>query len=364
MKYYIIAGEASGDLHASNLIKELKKLNPESKFRAWGGDKMKEAGADIIRHYKDHNHMGFVEVLMHLRKILSNISDCKKDILSYNPDVIIFIDFPGFNLRIAEWAKKQDFKTAYYISPQIWAWKTSRVKIIKKCIDQMIVILPFEKDFYAKFDYTVEYVGHPLLDEIDTDSLASQDDKKKQILLLPGSRKQEIKNMLPVMSSVAEKFPEYQFNIAAVNSIDKSFYEKHIASENVKIEYNKLQSLLTNAHSAIVTSGTATLETALYNIPMIVCYKSNYLSYIIAKRLIKVKFISLVNLIMNKKVVEELIQNDMNIGKVSEELRKISDDTSIRNAIFANYFELKKILQDKGASAKAAKIIFNKFKKN
>lgn len=362
MRYYIIAGEASGDLHGSNLIKELRKIDSDSEFRAWGGDKMKEAGANIVRHYKDHNYMGFVEVFLHLRKILSNISACKKDILSFKPDVIIFIDFPGFNLRIADWAKKQGFKTAYYISPQIWAWKTSRVHLIKKCIDQMIVILPFEKDFYAKFDYQVEYVGHPLLDEINPENKELNFEEKKQILLLPGSRRQEIKNMLPVMSLVAKQFTEYQFTIAAVNNIEESFYKKHIKSNNIKIEYNNLSKLLSNTHSAIVTSGTATLETALYNVPMIVCYKSNYLSYLIAKKLIKVKFISLVNLIMNKKVVTELIQKEMNISEVSAELRKISDDTSIRNTIFANYFELRKVLQNKGASTKAAQIIFNKFK--
>lgn len=361
MKYYIISGEASGDLHGSNLIKELKILSSSSIFRAWGGDKMQNAGATIVKHYKEQNFMGFVEVVLNLKKILKNISFCKKDILSFQPDVIILVDYPGFNLRIAEWAKKNGFKVVYYISPQIWAWKASRVKIIKKSVDLMLTILPFEKEFYKKYNYDVEYVGHPLLDCINPINQTSANQNQKNILLLPGSRTQEIKRMLPIMCETAKQNQNFDFYIAALSNFKKEFYQKHIKSSNVKIEFDNLPNLFKKAHAAIVTSGTATLETALHNIPMIVCYKSNAISFLIARLLIKVKYISIVNLLLNKRTVYELIQNDLNIDNLNQELFQITNNTETRNKMLEDYKELNNILCKKNASKNAANLIFNKF---
>lgn len=358
MNYYIIAGEASGDLHGSNLIKEIFKLDANATIRAWGGDKMQEAGAKIIKHYKSHNYMGFTEVIIHLRKIMSNFSFCKEDILNFAPDALILIDFPGFNLRIAKWAHSKGIKIIYYISPQIWAWKTSRVHTIKKCVDKMLVILPFEQEFYAKFDVQAEYVGHPLLDSIPTTLPTNLNDNKKLICLLPGSRKQEIKRMLPVMTSLSSSFPDFEFVIAGVSNIDNSLYTKY-STTPTRVEVNQLYDLLSNARAAVVTSGTATLETALNNIPLVVCYKSSRISYSIAKKLIKVKFISLVNLIMNKVVVKELIQKEMNANTLRTELQNLCYSEEYRLEMFNQYNELRNILNQRGASAKAAKIIVN-----
>ncbi|HJN53753.1 MAG TPA: lipid-A-disaccharide synthase, partial [Flavobacteriaceae bacterium] len=293
MKYYIIAGEASGDLHGSNLIEELKKLDINASFRCWGGDLMNKQTNNLAKHHKDFSHMGFLEVFLNIFSIIKNISYCKSDILNYNPDVIIYIDFPGFNLRIAEWAKNHGFKNHYYISPQIWAWKESRIKLIKKVVDKMYVILPFEKEFYKeRHNLDVSFVGHPLLDEVyKTNNLQESElekklVKEKTILLLPGSRDQEIKKLLPVMLSVVSEFKDYKFIIGAAPSQKLSFYQNYIKSGNVEIIQNKTYELLKNCTAAIVTSGTATLETALFKVPQIVCYKSSWTTYLIGKILV------------------------------------------------------------------------------
>ena len=368
MKYYLIAGEASGDLHGSNLIKELKKLDPAADFRSWGGDKMQQAGSVLVKHIKDLAFMGFSEVIKNLPTIFKNIKICKQDVLQYNPDVLILIDYPGFNLRIAKWAKQQGLKVIFYISPQIWAWKESRVHQIKKNVDKMLVILPFEKDFYKKHNYEVEYVGHPLVQVVE--DFQSETSKPKSqtsniIALLPGSRKQELNIKLPIMLEVAQHFPEYQFVIAKAPGVSEEFYNeiRHQTSHNVNnvtsVSGGTYQ-LLSDAKAALVTSGTATLETALFGVPQIVCYKGNSLSYQLAKRLIKVKYISLVNLIMNKEVVKELIQHDLTVENLKAELNSILNDTNRKEQIKKDYSQLKHILSDSGnASLNAAQIILN-----
>ena len=366
MKYYIIAGEASGDLHGSNLIKELKKLDRNYSFRCWGGDLMNEQTNNLAKHHKDYSYMGFLEVFLNLYRIIKNISFCKSDILKYNPDIIIYIDFPGFNLRIAEWAKKNGFKNHYYISPQIWAWKESRIKLIKKVVDKMYVILPFEKKFYKeKHNFDVSFVGHPLMDEIskrnseDTSKLSQKISKDKTILLLPGSRDQEIKKLLPIMLSVVSEFEDYKFIIGAAPSQKLSIYQDYIKDSNVEIIQNKTYELLKNCTAAIVTSGTATLETALFKVPQIVCYKSSWTTYLIGKILLKnLNYISLVNLIANKLIVKELIQNACSKKNLIKELNIILEKEE-RAKIISNYNKLENSLGGRGASNKTAKIIYN-----
>jgi len=331
VKYYLIAGEASGDLQASNLIKSLKMLDEDAKFRAFGGDLMQKQGAKIVKHYKDLAFMGVEDVLMNLRTIFKNIAFCKEDIKSYQPDVLILVDYPGFNLKIANWAKQNSIKVFYYISPKIWAWNQKRVHKIKKIVDKMFVILPFEKDFYKKFNYNVDFVGHPLLDAIkdipknDFSQFCKQNNlsDKPIIALLPGSRKQEISSMLQIMLTVVDDFPNYQFVIAGAPSQPISFYKK-FNIKNLPIIENNTYQLLQNATSALVVSGTATLETALFNVPQVVCYKTGWLFYNLAKIVVKIKFISLVNLIMDKEIVTELIQNQLNTENLELELEKIS----------------------------------------
>ncbi len=400
MKYYIIAGEASGDLHGSNLIKELQKLDTNAAIRCWGGDKMQATGATLVKHYKDLAFMGFSEVLKNLPTIFRNLTFCKNDILEYQPGSIILIDYPGFNLRIAKWAKQQNFKVIFYISPQVWAWKESRVKLIKKYVDKMLVILPFEKEFYKKWNYDVEYVGHPLVEVIEnfieeqqsvvkgqlpvvsgkqsvvTNELSAisiqQSTNRKLgignteqttniIALLPGSRKQELKIKLPIMLEVAKHFPDYRFVVAKAPGIDDEFYHSFLHNyTNVSTVSGKTYALLVNAKAALVTSGTATLETALFNVPQVVCYKGNALSYQLARLLIKVKYISLVNLIMNKEVVKELIQEHLTVQNLQKELQSILADTLKREMIQHDYCELKRILKLGGnASANAAASIYN-----
>lgn len=368
MRYYIVAGEASGDLHGSNLIKELKKLDNIADFRCWGGDLMQQAGADLVKHYRDLAFMGFIEVVKNIRTIYKNLSFCKTDILAYNPDAIILIDYPGFNLRIAEWAKKKGIPVIYYISPQVWAWKESRVKQIKKNVDKMLVILPFEKEFYKKWDFEVEYVGHPLADVITraqnefspaSEAMLSPLNEKNIIALLPGSRAQEVAKKLPVMLEVSRDFPDYRFIVAKASSLDDSFYDKLMEPyKNVRSIRNKTYQLLLQAKAALVTSGTATLETALFGVPQVVCYKGSNISYQIAKRLIKVKYISLVNLIMDKEIVKELIQDEMNPVNIKRELAKILKDQVAIAKMKHDYAELRKLLSEGGhASEKAAKSI-------
>jgi len=365
MKYYIIAGEASGDLHGANLMKALLKEDPTANIRFWGGDLMQNVGGTLVKHYRELAFMGFVEVLFHLKTILNNIKICKKDISDFQPDVLVFIDYPGFNLRIAKWAKTEGFKTHYYISPQIWAWKESRITEIKRDVDKMYVILPFEKDFYEKkHHYPVEFVGHPLIDAIHNHPTMdaalfrkeNQLNDKPIIAILPGSRKQEITKMLSVMLSVVPDFPDYQFVIAGAPSLEHSFYEQFISNENIKFISNKTYDLLNNATAALVTSGTATLETALFKVPEVVCYKGSSISYQIAKRIITLKYISLVNLIMDEEVVTELIQGDCNTKRIREELKKILDP-KYRQNLLEKYEVLEEKLGGIGASEKTAKLI-------
>lgn len=365
MKYYIIAGEASGDLHASNLIKELKKLDTSAVFRGWGGDLMQAQGTVLVKHFRDLAFMGFKEVIANLRTIFKNISLCKEDITNWQPDLIIFVDYPGFNMRIAEWAKKSGYRSAYYISPQVWAWKEGRAKKLKRDIDKMIVILPFEQDFYKKYGFKVSYVGHPLLDVVsdfrtDPNFLKANGLEGKPIIaLLPGSRKQEIAKKLPVMLSVRVQFPEYAFVIAGAPGMDAEFYKTIAAdAQGVNIVYNKTYDLLSHADAALVTSGTATLETALLEVPEVVCYLGSKMSYEIGKRLVKVPFISLVNLIMGKMIVKELIQYEMTSANLSAELDKLLNDNAYRTNMIANYKLLKEKLGGVGASARAAKEVW------
>lgn len=365
MRYYIIAGEASGDLHASNLMKEIRKADPGAGFRCWGGDLMKEAGGELVKHYRDLAFMGFSEVLLNIRTILRNMKFCKEDIINYKPDTIILIDYPGFNLRIADFAHKKGFKVVYYISPQVWAWKKSRVYSIRKNVDKMLVILPFEEEFYKRYDYKVEFVGHPLLDAVNTPSSypgfetfrkANGLDDKPIIALLPGSRKQEIKRMLTRMAAMAGKFPAYGFVIAGAPGIEPSFYQQIPGTKGIKIIFAQTQEVLRHSHAALVTSGTATLETALFGIPQVVCYKGSAVSYAIARRIVDVKFISLVNLIMDRKVVTELIQDDFNDKNLEKELQAILDEGH-RAEIKTAYKELREKLGGEGASARAAAAI-------
>ncbi|GEQ85368.1 lipid-A-disaccharide synthase [Patiriisocius marinistellae] len=365
MKYYLIAGEASGDLHGANLMKQLKAKDPNATFRYWGGDLMHEQGGTLVKHYRELAFMGFIEVVMNLGTILKNIKICKKDILAFKPDVLIFIDYPGFNMRIAKWAKKLKIPTHYYISPQIWAWKEGRIKAIKRDFDAMYVILPFEKTFYEdKHKFPVHFVGHPLIDAIADREITNPKNFRKEhnlddrpiIALLPGSRKQEISKMLEVMLSVTEDFKDYQFVIAGAPSQEAAFYAPFIKKQNVHLLLNKTYDLLSVSHAALVTSGTATLETALFKIPQVVCYKGSRVSYEIAKRVIDLKYISLVNLILDREVVTELIQTEFNKKRLKEELTKILDDYQ-RAKLFLEYYDLEKALGGKGASEKTASLI-------
>ncbi len=363
MKYYIIAGEASGDLHGSNLIKAIREKDLDATIRCWGGDLMEDAGGTLVKHYKELAFMGFLEVLRNLLKIRKNIAFCKEDIKKFQPDIVVFIDYSGFNLRIADWAKKNEFRTHYYISPQIWASREGRIRKIKKSIDSMSVILPFEKDFYEnKHAYPVHFVGHPLIDAIENRTLidvksfkrAYQLDTNKPIIaLLPGSRKQEVQKMLSIMLSVVPSFPSYQFVIAGAPSLDTSFYTPFLNNPDVSLVVNETYDLLSISEAALVTSGTATLETALFKVPQVVCYKANWLSYQIAKRIITLKYISLVNLIMDKEVVTELIQDRLNTKNLQHELSLILENEQ-RTKLLESYEELEKKLGGKGASAKAA----------
>ncbi|MDO6853921.1 lipid-A-disaccharide synthase [Cellulophaga lytica] len=371
MKYYIIAGEASGDLHGSNLIKAIKVADTNANIRCWGGDLMQQAGGDLVKHYKSMAFMGFIEVISNINKISKNLKFCKEDIDAFKPDAIVFIDYSGFNLRIAKWAKENNFRTNYYISPQIWASREGRISKIKRDIDAMHVILPFEKDFYEKkHNYPVHFVGHPLLDAINKQPLPNEanfrannnlDPKKQIIALLPGSRKQEVQKMLNVMLSVTKSFTNYQFVIAGAPSLDLDFYKPYLKNPQVGFVANQTYSLLALSTAALVTSGTATLETALFKVPQVVCYKAHWLSYYIAKKIITLKYISLVNLIMDKEVIKELIQDDLNTNNLTLELNKIlSKDT--RTKVFEEYYQLEKKLGGVGASKKAAELIVSNTK--
>lgn len=365
-KIYILAGEASGDLHGSNLLAALMLQVPDLEVRFWGGDRMESLAGKPVKHIRELAFMGFAEVLANLRTIVRNIKLCKEDIRDFQPDVLLLIDYPGFNLRIAEWAKKEGFRVDYYISPQIWAWKSSRVYKIKKSVDRMMVILPFESEFYARFGYSVNFVGHPLLDEVEKQQKhfpnLSQFQKKNDLLqlpiiaILPGSRKQEIATKLPKMLAAAKNFPNYQIVVAGAPSLSVSVYSPYL-EHNTKVIFNQTYTILHHATAALVTSGTATLETALLKCPQVVCYIGNSLSYAIAKRLVKINFISLVNLIMDEEVVTELIQKECNTKRIAEELKKILPGGNKRESISLKYEELIQKLGQSGASAEAARLI-------
>jgi lipid-A-disaccharide synthase len=361
MRYYLIAGEASGDLHGSNLIKAIIKKDANAEIRAWGGDRMESAGATLVKHYRELAFMGFIEVLLNIRTIFRNIKLAKEDIQLHKPDVLILIDYPGFNMRIAQWAKKSGIKIVYYISPQVWAWKENRVKKLKTSVDEMLVILPFEKAFYQRWNWDVTYVGHPLMEAIDhfkqtrnPDSFSASN--RKIIAILPGSRKQEILAKLPIMLSMVEHYPAFDWVVAMAPGQEVAFYQGFKKEyPSVRFVLNQTYELLMQADAALVTSGTATLETALFEVPQIICYKGNPLSYQIAKRLINIKYIGLVNLIMDKLVVKELIQDELNENELKKELDRILFDNYARNQIKSDYITLKRmLLQDKTASENAA----------
>lgn len=363
MRYYLIAGEASGDLHGSNLMYAILRYDETSAFRCWGGDLMEKAGGTVVKHYRDLAFMGFVEVLANLRTIIKNLKYCKEDIQAFQPDVLILIDYPGFNIRIAEWAKTQGIRVVYYISPQVWAWKAGRVKKLKRCVDRMITILPFEQDFYKKYQWEVEYAGHPLLEVVEkfTSEHGHLQRNGKTIALLPGSRKQEILKKLPVMLEVSRFFPEYTFTVAKAPSLPESFYNEIMKPyENVGVITGGTYHLLMQSSAALVTSGTATLETALFGVPQVICYKGNPVSYAIAKKLVNIRFIGLPNLILDRAVVKELIQDDFNVQLLKEALTGILTDETTRQQIKKDYQELYALLKQGGhASDNAAKMIMD-----
>lgn len=364
MRYYIIVGEASGDLHASNLIKELKKNDPSAIIRGFGGDLMAKQGAEIVKHYREMAYMGFIEVVANLRTILNNLRFCKADLLTFKADALILVDYPGFNLRMAEFAHKAGIKTIYYISPQVWAWKKSRVHNIKRTVDLMITILPFEKSFYKSYGYDVKYVGHPLLDALKQHTIMDraaflakhQLTHKPIIALLPGSRKQEIKTMLAEMLKVVQHYPDYQFVVGMAPSVMANFYLKISPRTVVKFVHGDTYQLLEHAEAALVTSGTASLETALLGVPEVICYKGSFISYIVARLLIKIQFIGLPNLIMGKPIVKELIQNQMNATNLRTELNNLLKAETKAN-LKQHYFALSQLLGGEGASARAAQTI-------
>ena len=361
MKYYVIAGEASGDMHGANLIKSLKKLDDRADFAFWGGDQMMEVvGQKPVKHIADLAFMGFIEVVANLGTILKNIKLCKEDIKSFGPDVLVLIDYPGFNLRIAEFASRLGLKIVYYISPQLWAWKEGRVKKIARFVDRMICILPFEVDFYKKHGIEVDYVGHPLLDAVAKSTTDISEDKAP-IALIPGSRKQEIGKMLPVMLEAAKAFPQEHFVITAAPAVSPEFYAEFNIPAHVELVTGKTHEVMARSKAALVTSGTATLETALYQTPEVVCYKGSTISYAIAKRLVKVPYISLVNLIMNRELVKELIQGEFNPENLKQELSKLLQGET-RERLLDGYAELKELLGSSGASQRAADVIVDELK--
>lgn len=363
MKYYIIAGERSGDLHGSNLIKAIKQNDPNAEIRGWGGDMMQESGAEIVKHYRDISFMGLFTVIRNLPIILGLIRFCKKDILSFKPNAVILIDYAGFNMRIAKFTKQNNIPNFYYISPKVWAWNQSRALKIKAFVDKLFVIFPFEVSFFYKYNYPVEYVGNPLMDAIedfvpDKYFLKNQRIGSKPIIaLLPGSRKQEVEEMLPIMLSQVYEFPDYQFVVAGVSNLPRELYLRWQSLFQFKMVYDDAYNLLVNSEAALVTSGTATLETALLNIPQVVCYKAGRLSYEIGKRVIKIPFISLVNLIAEKEIVKELIQNDLNQERLKNELTTIISGGENRLTMLESYQKVQERIGKKGASERVGKAI-------
>lgn len=370
MRYYLVAGERSGDLHAGNLVKALKKNDPSSQFRGFGGEYMREAGVELTVHYDDLAFMGLAEVVTNAGKIKKYIALCKKDIFAYNPDVIILIDYGGFNLAIARFAKKSGYKIFYYIPPKYWAWYPGRAGWLKPHVDRLYIILPFEREFFKRFEWEANYVGNPVLDAVKAHIAenygsveTSQARQSNQIALLPGSRTQELKRIVPLMVKVIKKFPDHKFGVAAVNNLDASLYAELRELPNVELVFEDTYNLLLRSSAAIVTSGTATLETALFKVPQVVVYKANALSYWLAKFLVRVKFISLVNLIAGREVVKELIQSEASVEKVSTELRRILTDNTYRQQMLAGYDEIVRILDTGSASENAARLMVEHAKK-
>lgn len=370
MKYYLIAGEASGDLHGANLLSELKKKDSKAEFRYWGGDLMNAQGGTLIRHYKHHNFMGFVEVIKNIKTILNNIKFCKEDIKQYAPDAVIFIDFPGFNLRIVEYVKSLGIKTFYYISPTVWAWKEKRAVTVKKFVDHMFVVLPFVKDFYKnKYDYEVDYVGHPLVDSInqspckcsyrefvEKNSLSA----KKIIAVLPGSRGHEIAENLKVMQEFAEEYTDYQFVIAGMSVFDREYYEKRITAKNVSVVFDQTYDLLYLSEAAIVVSGSATLETAIIGTPEMLVYKTNPITYVVARIAVgrRLKFLGLPNLIMNRMIIPEFLQMDMTAKNINKTLKELLYNETVREKMLTDFKSLRDVLGSGGASKNVAELIW------
>lgn len=368
MKYYIIAGEASGDLHGARLITEIIQNDSSAQFRIWGGDLMQHAAStELVKHYKTYDHMGIVEVIKHLKTILKNIQFCKNDIKEWNPDAIIFIDFPGFNLKIAPFAKSLGIRTFFYISPTVWAWKEKRVDLIKKCIDHMFVELPFVKDFYeSRHNYKVDFVGHPLLDSIADfkesetfDSFIQKNNlsNKQIIAVLPGSREYEIRENLKTMQEISDEFHDFQFVIAGMSRFSESFYQQYISKKNVSIVFDQTYELILKAHAAIVVSGTATLETALLGTPEVIVYQTNPLTYYIAKLFVNLSFLGLPNIIMNREIVPELLQKNMNAKNLRNALSSIVYNEHTRKAVQESYSELRNKLGNEGAAKRTADLV-------
>ncbi|MGI9543203.1 MAG: lipid-A-disaccharide synthase [Cyclobacteriaceae bacterium] len=365
MRYYIIAGEPSGDLHGSNLIKSILRKEPEAKIRCWGGDLMQAAGGELVVHYREMAFMGFLEVLLNIRTILKRLKFCKDDLTAFDPDVLILIDYPGFNLRMARYAKDNGMKVCYYISPKVWAWKQSRVRTIKEHVDRMFVILPFEEGFYQQFDYHVDYVGNPLVETINRHQV-NVDFRRKHnlgegqiIAVLPGSRRQELKYMLSMMIAVAEDFPDFIFVVAGMGNLPSSYYSSIVNHPRIKLILDQTYDLLAHSYAALVTSGTATLETALFEVPQVVCYKTSWISYQIGRRLVKVSFISLVNLIAEKEVVKELIQHKFNKPELTRELTSIASETNTRKNQLEGYKLVKDRLTTMNASDNATELLLD-----
>lgn len=373
MKYYLIAGEASGDLHASNLMYGIKKQDPNAEFRFFGGDLMKNQGGTLVKHYREMAFMGFIEVLMNIRSISKNLNLCKADLIDYKPDVLILVDYPGFNLRIAKFAKQSGIKVFYYIAPKVWAWKESRVKLLKKYVDQLFIIFPFEIEYFRKHGIEPIFEGNPSIDAIQfklnneetfNDFITKNKLPNKPIIaLVAGSRKQEIKYNLPEMLKMVDKFPDYQFVIAGAPSLSLSVYQPYIKNTPVSIVYNQTYQLFKHSTLALVTSGTATLESALLNTPEVVCYKGSLLSMLIAWIVIKVKYISLVNLNMEREVVVELTQYDLNPTRLYKEASVLLPGCKQREDMLADFNKLKEILGGEGASERVGARIVSLLKK-
>lgn len=376
MRYYIIAGEASGDLHGSNLIKGIREIDSSAQIRCWGGDLMKEAGAELVKHYKDGAIMGFVEVVANLGKLAKNLNDCKNDIINYNPDVVVLIDYPGFNFRIAQFAKERGMRVFYYIAPKVWAWKENRVHKLKKYVDRLFIIFPFEIEYFKKWGIDAIYRGNPLLDSVDNHSSADEtkEDFQKRtgigtaettVALLAGSRRSEIKYLLPRMMQVAEKYPNYRFLLACAPSMEREFYEGIVGKKcsNIKLLFGETYSILRHSDAAIINSGTASLEAALIGVPQVVCYGGNEISYQIAKRVVKLKYISLANLIMDKGLFKELIQHDCTPQKISQELDNLLNNSEYRAKMISDYRNVRDVLGGKGASAKVARAMIEELER-